>query len=141
MSESQKQNPENFPRWVCWYRPAEQEDGDDNAENGVINGVGRKLDGVAKDLNAEIGSQLQTVTAGMDQLKMENLEATKQLHVDDKVEKLEKAMNANMEEVTATMETMQAEMASKLGHCLQLQAHRGRGRGRSRRCGCLYACV
>ena len=95
------------------YRPAEDCDRQDEA-------VGCKLDTVAVDLNAEIGSQLRMMTSGMGQLKkdMMSAETAKQLHVDDKVEKLEKAVKANidakMEEVTAQMDAMQVEMASEL---------------------------
>ena len=42
-SHEEKQNdPELFPRWLCWYQPAEKEV-EATAENGVINGVTQKL--------------------------------------------------------------------------------------------------
>eukprot|EP01046_Picozoa_sp_COSAG06_P010149 COSAG06_NODE_548_length_14433_cov_15.096623_11_plen_145_part_00 len=63
LPERHQNDPELFPRWLCWYQPQEKEV-EATAENGVINGVTQKLGEQTKEIYKRIDQieelQLQT---------------------------------------------------------------------------------
>eukprot|EP01046_Picozoa_sp_COSAG06_P052298 COSAG06_NODE_8748_length_2080_cov_1.456840_1_plen_186_part_10 len=112
MSEADMQNPEYFPRWVCWYQPAEQADEESSTQNGVINGVSTKLDGVARALQAETTQQSDKHSAENSQLQTELSELKQDMS------ELKQDMSTKIGKVTADVDTkldaLQTEMNAKL---------------------------
>jgi len=113
MSNEDRHNPEYFPRWVHWYCPTEQDDDEDDLQRGVINGVGRKLQAVAKEVVARVDTQSVDSDAKMDQLNADM--STKIDSLSTKVSK--------MEDMAATQAAKLEELSATLGVVLEVVKH------------------
>eukprot|EP01047_Picozoa_sp_COSAG01_P011604 COSAG01_NODE_509_length_16084_cov_18.063180_11_plen_130_part_00 len=91
MNAEERESSGGFGRWIYWYRPKEPDQEDDSAENGVINGVGRKLDAACKQLEdaraddkKERKEELETaqmrMNARIDTIVAQQTRMEKQLH-------------------------------------------------------------